>query len=255
MSETITYELPLSERIRTFLRLQHLFQQMQYFSLHDDEHHNRAELNCLLDILVIAGRSDLKNEIIKEIERHTKSFAIFSQNPHVDGAKLQQSINQLKQLSLNLFSSTGRTDQKLGQVELLKCLAQRSSIPGGAYDFDLPAYHFWLNRPLQERREQIQNWCENLIPIQQSINLLLQFIRTSTTPMAKTAQAGFYQQNLDANHSAQLLRVSFEQSKNYYAEISGGKHRFTVRFMQANESERATQVTDDINFTLNICQL
>ena len=255
MSETITYELPLSERIRTFLRLQHLFEQMHYFSLHDDDHHNRAELNCLLDILVIAGRSDLKNEIIKEIERHTKSFAIFSQNPHVDATKLRQSIDQLSQLSLKLFSSTGRVDQKIGQIELLKCLAQRSSIPGGAYDFDLPAYHFWLNRPLQQRREEIQSWCENLIPIQHSINLLLQFIRTSTTPMTKIAHAGFYQQNLDANHSAQLLRVSFEQEKNYYAEISGGKHRFTVRFMQPNESERASQVTDNINFTLNICQL
>ena len=161
----------------------------------------------------------------------------------------------LSQLSLKLFSSTGRVDQKIGQIELLKCLAQRSSIPGGAYDFDLPAYHFWLNRPLQQRREEIQSWCENLIPIQHSINLLLQFIRTSTTPMTKIAHAGFYQQNLDANHSAQLLRVSFEQEKNYYAEISGGKHRFTVRFMQPNESERASQVTDNINFTLNICQL
>lgn len=255
MSETITYELPLSERIRTFIRLEHLFEQMQHFSLHDDEHHNRAELNSLLEILVIVGRSDLKNEITKEIERHTKSLVLFSQNPHVDGTKLQQSIDQLNKLSLDILSSNGRADQKIGQIELLKCLAQRSSIPGGTYDFDLPVYHFWLNRPLQQRREQIQSWCENLIPIQQSINLLLQFIRTSTTAITKTACDGFYQQNLDANYASQLLRVSFPMDKDYYAEISGGKHRFTVRFMQPNESERATQVTEDVNFTLHICQL
>ena len=158
MNEQITYELPLSERIRIFLRLQNLFDQMQYFALHDNEHQNRAELNCLLDILTITSRNDLKNEIIKEVERHTKSLVIFSKNPHVDSTKLKKSIEQLNDLNLSLMSSNIRTENKLNQVELLKSLAQRSSIPGGSCDFDLPIFHFWLHRPLAERRKEIQRW-------------------------------------------------------------------------------------------------
>ena len=206
MSEQITYELPLSERIRTFLRLEDLFEQMLHFSQHDGEWQNRAELSCLLDILAISSRTDLRNEITKEIERHTKCLVIFAKNPKVDREKLEQSIDQLNSLNRQLLTSSGRIDQVLGQVDLLKCLSQRNSIPGGTCDFDLPAYHFWLNKPLSVRREH-------------------------------------------------LLRISLNLSSEYFAEISGGKHRFTVRFMLPLETERPSQIDEDIRFTLSICQL
>jgi len=253
--EQITYELPLSERIRTFLRLEDLFEQMHHFSQHDGEWQNRAELSCLLDILAISSRIDLRSEITKEIERHTKCLVFFAKNPRVDREKLEQSIAQLNQLNNTLLSSNGRVDQILTQVELLKCLAQRNSIPGGTCDFDLPAYHFWLNKPLSTRREEIQSWTANLNPIRKAISLLLQFIRFSSSPVQKIASAGFYQQSLDTNQAVHLLRVSLPLDSHYFAEISGGKHRFTVRFMQAMESERPAQTDNDIQFTLSICQL
>lgn len=255
MSDQITYELPLSERIRIFLRLEDLFEQMLHFSQHDGEWQNRAELSCLLDIIAISGRTDLRNEITKEIERHTKRLVIFAQNPKVDREKLEQSIDQLNLLNRQLFSSNGRIDQILGQVDLLKCLSQRNSLPGGTCDFDLPVYHFWLNKPLNIRREQIESWTSHLKPIRQSISLLLQFIRYSAAPTPKTAHAGFYQQSLDTNQPVHLLRVSLNQGSQYFAEISGGKHRFTIRFMLPLESERPSQTSDDIDFTLSICQL
>lgn len=255
MSEQITYELPLSERIRTFLRLEDLFEQMLHFSQHDGEWQNRAELGCLLDIIAISSRTDLRNEITKEIERHTKCLVIFAQNPKVDREKLEQSIEQLNRLNRQLLSSSGRIEQILSRVDLLKCLSQRNSIPGGTCDFDLPAYHFWLNKPLNIRRAQIQSWTTHLEPIRQSISLLLQFIRYSANPTQKIAHSGYYQQSLDGNQPVHLLRVSLNRESSFFAEISGGKHRFTVRFMLPLESERPSQTSDDIEFTLNICQL
>ncbi|PHS70859.1 MAG: cell division protein ZapD [Cycloclasticus sp.] len=247
--------MPLSERIRTFLRLEDLFAQMNHFAQHDGEWHNRAELSCLLNILALSGRTDLRNEITKEIERHTKSLVTFAQNPNVDSEKLEQTIAQLHQLNLKLVASTGRLDHIISEVELLKALAQRNGIPGGSCDFDLPTYHFWLNKPLHERREKIQSWTANLIPIQHAITLLLQFIRFSAIPTTKIAYSGFYQQNLGANQSVQILRVTLESEADYFAEISGGKHRFTVRFMKPQETERPRQVDKEINFALSICQL
>lgn len=254
MTNKIIYELPLNERIRTFLKLEELFEQMLYFSENDDEWHNRAELSCLLNILAIASRADLKTEIAKEIDRHIKSLAIFSKNPNVDRDKLGKTIEQLHRLNTEIISSSGRIDQKLTSVELLKCLSQRNNIPGGSCDFDIPAYHFWLNQPLDIRRKQIQSWTGNLVSLQQAIHLLLKFVRYSASPENITAQSGFYQQNL-ANQNIQLIRVSLEKNSAYFAEISGGKHRFTVRFMQAKETERAAQTNSDIHFTLHLCQI
>lgn len=255
MSEIITYELPLNERVRTFLRLEDLFFQMEHFAQQDAPYQNRAELGCLLDILSIAGRSDLRNEITKEIERHIKRLVIFTQNPHVDRKKLQESISQLTLLNQKLIAFEGRIDQQASNIQLLKSLAQRSSIPGGTCDFDLPSYHFWLNQPVEIRRQQIHDWSENLHPIKESIALLLQFIRFSSAPIIKTAISGFYQQALNSSQAVQLLRVSVATSVFAFAEISGGKHRFSVRFMQPSETERASQVTGNIDFTLHICQL
>lgn len=228
---------------------------MQHFSQYDGEWQNRAELSCMLDILAISSRMDLRTEITKEIERLTKSLVIFSQNPKVDSEILQQTISQLNQLNLTLMSSSGRVDHVLSQVDLLKCLAQRNSLPGGSCDFDLPAYHFWLNKPLAERLKDTKAWTESLEPIKQSIILLLQFIRFSATPCSKTAHNGFYQQSLNSSNPVQLLRVSLDRHAAFFAEISGGKHRFTIRFMQPSETERPSQTEQNVDFFLHICQL
>ena len=255
MQEQITYEFPLSEYVRTFLRLEDLFGQMHHFAQYDSECQAKAELSCLLNILAISSRTNLRNAVTKEIEHQTKSLAIFTHNPNVDGAKLERTIEQLQQLNIQLRGTSGRLEDILDQVELLKSLEQRVSIPGGACEFDLPAYNFWLNKPFDERRKQIQSWTANLAPIHQAITLLLQFVRSSAAPTAKTAQAGFYQQGLDANQSIKLLRVTVKSNVKYFAEISGDKHRFTVRFMEPQETERTQQTNEDILFELSICQL
>lgn len=255
MPEQIHYELPLNERIRTFLKLEDLFVQMMHYSQFDDEWLNRAEIGCLLDIFSICSRSDLKTEISKEIDRLINQLVVFAQNPNVDRAKLENSIEQLQQLLHVFNTSTGRLDQPLHDVELLKALSKRNSVPGGTCEFDIPAYHFWLNQPIEARRTQINSWYQHLAALHQSIQLLLQFIRSSAQPSLKIAEEGFYQQALDGNLPTQLIRVSFDRQAPYCAEFSGGKHRFTVRFMIPSDNEKPVQVVQDIPFTLSICQL
>src|SRR3546814_14828175 len=63
----LVFEQPLSERVRTFLRLELLF--LQYHDHRRDETSfgARASLHALLDLLVVTSRSDLKNDILKEL--------------------------------------------------------------------------------------------------------------------------------------------------------------------------------------------
>lgn len=255
MTNTITYEFPLNERIRTFLKLEDLFQQMAHLSIVDDEWNNRAELSCLLNILAIAKNADLKTELAKEIDRHIKSLALFSKNPGVDSQKLNRTIEQLLALNTEITGRVGRIDQKVHTIEILKRLHQRNNIPGGTCDFDMPAYHFWLNQPLQFRRQQIVDWSQNLKCIEQAIKLLLQIIRHSATSEQQVAHVGFFQKNLSNHQNAQLIRISIEKDSPYFAEISGGKHRFTLRFMELKLTERAVQSEADCHFTLQLCQI
>ena len=69
MSSSIIYEHPLSERMRFFMRLEHLFRQAAYtlrgYSVWD----SRSTLMSLTAILDILSRGDLKTELLKELER------------------------------------------------------------------------------------------------------------------------------------------------------------------------------------------
>ena len=57
---TAYYELPLSERMRTFLRLEFLYQQMLYNCEDESGWATRATITTLLEILAILSRGDVR---------------------------------------------------------------------------------------------------------------------------------------------------------------------------------------------------
>ena len=87
--EPIIYEHPLNERIRTFLRLEYLFSQIKFFLRSETGYETRVTVSSLLDVLNIFTRSDLKAEVIKELDRHNLVLSRLQQSPGVDLSRLQ----------------------------------------------------------------------------------------------------------------------------------------------------------------------
>ena len=79
--------------------------------------------------------------------------------------------------------------------------------------------------------------------------------RDSAVPSQETATNGFYQKSLPGNVTAQLLRVWIPTAGGFYAEISGGKHRFSIRFMDCADWQHPTQVEFPVSFSLSICMI
>jgi cell division protein ZapD len=254
VTKTITYEFPLNERIRVFIRLEQLFQQFSHFLAGRTVADKRAAINILLDITLILRRNDLKAEILKELERHTKALHKIANNQNVDSEKLEQILNKLSTTSKNLYSSSGKMNTNVMQNDLLQSIAQRSSIPGGTCSFDLPEYHYWLEQDESNQLKDLENWIAPYADIQTAIDLILGFIRYSNTPTQEIAVAGFYQITLDKSQPYQIIKATLDQSIPCYAEISGGKHRCTIRFMMpGSDDKRPTQSPDDIPFALTCC--
>lgn len=255
MSDYIIYEFPLNERIRLFMRLEQLFQQMDYFMSGDSGWDNRAVISTLLDVLNLFSRNDLKSEALKELDRHSAVLIKMASNQEIGPAKLNKIVGTLDRLSKELYATPGRIGLSLMENELFKSISQRSSIPGGTCSFDLPAFHYWLQLDKQQRRQDLEGWLEPFRLIRSAIDILLNFIRTCATPTEEKAIAGFFQKNLDHTLSYQLLRVAIDRSQRHFAEISGGKHRFTVRFMMTDTVGRPMQCSEDISFRLTCCLL
>lgn len=241
--------------MRTFLRLESLFQSGLHHAKGRSVWDSRAAMGCLLDILAIFTRSDLKSEILKELERHSANLIAMQNNPQVDSDKLNDIVRQLETLANRLHAQHGQVAHNLRQNEFLASIRQRSSIPGGSCTFDLPAYYHWLQEPAPERVEQLTAWFSEFSLMRSGVNLILELTRSSSIPTLEVATNGFYQQPLPPSLPCHMLRVAVPRGSPYFAEISGSRHRFTIRFLVASVSGRALQTSDNVEFELTRCIL
>lgn len=254
MPNKLIYEQPLNERIRAFLRLEFLFRQVRHHLTGSTEWDSRSTLSSLLEIMTIFGRSDLKSEVMKELERHTANLARLEQNPDVDTSQLSDLLGELDILNDQLHAISGPIGTELKGHEFLGMVHQRSAIPGGTCDFDVPEFHFWLQCPPEQRLQDLAAWLETYDVIGRAIQLILKLTRGSNLFRDQVAGEGFYQKTLDPNVPCQLVRVALPAGCKHFAEISGGRHRFTIRFMeQPSINARPVQTRKNVEFGLACC--
>lgn len=249
------YELPLNERIRTLLRLEFLFQQARYSMRGFSPWDSRSTIISILDITNIMSRIDLCSDVIKELANQTSALLAISSSPGVDSAILEDTLNKLTNYTQILKSAKNNPDDKLTNNTLLKLIRQREAIPGGNCDFDIPAYHFWLQQEPEQRIHILESWLKQLDCYRLAITLILDLLRESAIITPLVAEQGFYQQSLEKSSPFKLVRVLIPGDVDFYAELSGGKHRFSIRFMKPIDNDRPVPCPEDIKFQLSCCAL
>jgi cell division protein ZapD len=253
VSTKLTFEHPLNERVRIFLRLEHLFRKVAHFIPEEDPWASRAAVEGVLDIVAVTARSDIKTELLKELDRNSNTLNRIRRQPGVDLETLGKILEDLKRAAQELHALTGQIGQPLREDAFLKGIAKRSSIPGGTCSFDLPLYHHWLTQPPEVRQRQLRAWMHGLQPVSDAITLALSLARTSSAPRQVTAAGGFFQEALDAQAPAQLVRVTLNDNAHLFPEISGHKNRFSIRFMNTGDAKRPAPWREDTAFTLTCC--
>lgn len=249
------YEQPLNERVRTFLRLEFLFEQLQHHAAGPDVYDTRATLHVLLEIIAILGKGDIRTEVLKELERHTVLLTRLKSREDVDKQRASNILESLDRIRRRVDTPERQLARELRDSEFLASIRNRATIPGGTCGFDLPALQFWLNLPAESRAPDVDAWLEQLDPLRRALRLILMLTRESALPSHELAPAGLFQMNLEAGLPYQLLRVFVAADLRVFPEISAGKHRFTVRFLERpSVRERPHQTTRDVAFQLVCCQ-
>lgn len=252
-SETV-YEQPLNERIRSFLRLEHLFELVRINIAGESEFHSRAAISAMVDVTDLLLRTDIKAELIKELDRQAGILSGLRQNPRVDSRRLDETLGRLANVLTLIRTSGYQPGQALRTDELVTAIRQRIAIPGGTCNFDLPAFHYWLIQPAAQRRQKLDAWFDDLAALRDGVRLALAILRESASPSPESADKGFFQQTLDTSVSCQLIRIGLPPNSQCFPEISAGKHRFTIRFLeQASTEQRPAQTQETISFVLERC--
>ena len=114
---------------------------------------------------------------------------------------------------------------------------------------------YWTTKKNDDSRFQdLNEWSRHFVDIGEAIDLILNFIRNSNIVTKEIALTGFFPITLDTNLPNQLLCVSLEMTQPYFVEISGGKHRCTIRFMSPSDgNQRPRQTAENVPFTLTRC--
>jgi cell division protein ZapD len=255
-NSTVIYEQPLNERMRAFLRLEHLFHRVEYELESTDQWSNRAALETIISIMTIVSRADLKAELMSELKRHATTLEGLEDNPHVDVERLHTILGKTRSLLEDLRTSDGLPGAELKSSELLGSIRQRASIPAGTCAFDVPALHFWLQSSEDHRLGDLQRWLSTYDTVRNTVLLCLSLVRESATATRETAAKGYFQKSLAKGSSCQMLRIALPADTPWYPEVSAGPHRFTMRFLtQASADARPQQVEKDVEFGLLCCGL
>lgn len=248
------FEQPLNERIRSFLRLEHLFALLRYHEGDESVWGRRAAMSALLDILTILARHDLRNEVGKALSSYHAQLKRLSSREDIDIEHLDSVLANLDNLGREIQNIPPQfASYQLRDNELLNNLNNRHAIPGGTCGFDMPSYQHWLSRSQHKIQRDIAHWCRHVVPLENAINSLLQMLREGTEPEFHEARQGVLVHQTQSG--TQLIRV-LTDNVHVYPEISTGRHRTTVRFMEYHDSDLSVrQCRSSVAFRMACCHL
>jgi cell division protein ZapD len=251
----ILFEHPLNERIRTLMRLEDLFARARYFAERDGAPEHHAALMSLFEITDVASRADLKTDILQELERQKQVLAPLRSNPEIDQRALASLLDEIDRVNADLLAQAGKVGTHLRESEWLMAIKQRAAIPGGVCEFDLPAYHYWLNQDPETRQRDLASWIEPFDPIRTGSAIVLRLLRENARTSRHTAYRGVFQLMLTTTKVAQLLRLTMQRDLPCVPEISANKYALNIRFIGAAGMDRGNVVDQDIEFEMMFCNL
>jgi cell division protein ZapD len=248
----ILYEYPFNERIRTYLRLEHLFRRLGELipRTHALDHH--YALATIFEVMDVAARADLKSDVLKDLERQKSVLNGYRGNPAISERALDEVVGQIEACFSAVNGTPGKAGQPLTENEWLMSIRSRAGIPGGTCEFDLPAYYAWQHLPAAQRQADLERWAGTLAPLAESIHVLLKLLRDSGTPQKVIATGGQLQQTLPQGRSFQLLRLRIDPALGLVPEISGNRLIVSVRLMR-QEGDRLLASSENTPFELTLC--
>ncbi len=249
----ILYEYPFNERIRTYLRLEHLCRRLAELATRDSALDHHFALATIFEIMDVGARADLKSDVLKDLEKQKHALNGFRGNPAISEEALDQVVAELDSKFAALNSLPGKVGQSLTENDWLMSIRSRVGIPGGTCEFDLPAYYAWQQGDPARRHQDLALWGSKIAPLSDSVQMLLGLLRNAGAAQKVMASGGQFQQNLPQGRTFQLLRLALDPALGLIPEISGNRLMVSIRLMRQGDDDRLHSDNSDNAFELTLC--
>ena len=240
----LRFDHPLSERVRSLIRIEHLFHRFNHTIAQDGKWSHHVALGTLFEIMDSSSRAELKLDILQELERQRQ------EGKHQGNMDL---LERIKQTTQDLQEVQQKFGQHIRENEWLMALKQRIIVAGGTTPVELPSYYFWQKLPAEQRRADLQKWSMTMMPTFRATSLLLTILRGNQREISCTATKGNFQDNSLAQN-IHLLTIDLTTQMGVIPEVSANKYFTHIRFLMANQDTMRGKVSErDIEFTLKMC--
>lgn len=247
------YEHPLNEKTRLFMRLSYLIRRFNFHLENPTPENCQAAIVVLLELYNLSSRLDVKNAALHVLDVQTQAVRMAEGVEGVDMGRVKRILEKLEEKSKRLYSFRGQLGQHLKSHNFLNILKQRGSIAGGVNDLDVPMFNHWLNLAEDKRVSDLRSWARPYEIAFEAVELLMDLIYQGIQTSQEVASGGFHQATLRPGIDYQIISIGLEESAKLYPEISAGKQRFSVRFVDAsNLEEKGKQIVEDVDFTLKL---
>jgi len=247
------YEQPLNEKIRLFLRLSFLMKRFDYHLKDPSRENCQAAVMVLLELYNLSSRLDVKNAALHVLDWQVQTIRQAEGLDGIDSAKASNMATKLQEKGKRLYSFRGQLGQHLKVHNFLNILKQRATIAGGINAMDVALFSYWISLPKAKRIEDLKGWVRPYAIAFDAIELLTDLLYEGGNTTQVTAEGGFYQSTLGTDRDYQILRIELPDGSPYYPEISAGKQRFSVRFVDSSQlEEKGKQIFENIDFNLTL---
>lgn len=250
----ISYEFPLTERTRTLMRLEALHAKNLHFTAQETPADHNAALCTLFEILEIFSRADLKSDLLQELDRQQKQLSTLHNNPEISESALTAVLGEIEHAYSSILNSQGKLGQHLRENEWLMSIKQRTGIPGGTCEFELPSYGHWLSQDVTLRRNYLTDHLAPFLPMLNGISTTLKLLREKGSTTHSVAHQGVFQ-HTQSGHAGQMLRVTLSKILPCVPEVSANKYVLNVRFIATNYVSKLALYNQDVEFDITRCSL
>ncbi len=249
----IAYEYPLNERVRILMRLEHLANCLNELLQRGDALSHHYALETVFQIAdVCEQRTDLKSEILKELERYRQTVLPFRTHAHLE-ERVSELLSEIDECYSNFNAQSGNLSAELNQNEWLLSVRGRIHIPAGLCAFDHPSYFTWQHQGTAQRLHDMAAWFRPLEPIMACVRLLMRLLRETAVAQKVMAQEGVYQQSLNTGKNYQLLRISMQPNMQLIPAISAHRLMVTIRLMRREGEKLLHAGNVQAGFELALC--
>ncbi|WP_238596743.1 cell division protein ZapD [Psychromonas sp. psych-6C06] len=246
MSNIITFEYPLNEKMRSYLRLEFLFQQINKSKKFEHGSDSTLFFKGLFELLELLERCDIRHDLAKDLRVLSERMKEWLAHDEVDHQAVSELLLEIEELNKAVIAMPKQL-RYFKANRFLTSLKQRFCIPSGCCNFDLPQYHLWLAQGAIKQGSDADIWVSHFEALQKALLLYLRITRSQGTQTEQVAVNGFYQGEVE---NCCFVSIELDISLGVYPMISGHKDRYSIRFMSSDiENHRS----DDIAFKQICC--